>query len=62
MNSMRGVLSMKIPTSQGDIAQFLVTEAKNQKLAKQGQKIAIVVSTNEDQVEEKNVLEILSVE
>jgi hypothetical protein len=36
MNSMRGILSMKIPTSQGDIASFLVAEAKNQKLAKQG--------------------------
>jgi len=64
MCSMRGVLGLKIPTFQGqdNIIQFLMQEAKNQKMAKVGAKIAVVHGSNEETVEESNILKILDVE
>ena len=60
---MRGVIGFKIPTFQGteNVIQFVVSEAKNMKLCKTGQKVAVIHGTNEETPDESNILKILDI-
>ena len=63
MNTMRGVVGFKIPTFQGteNVIQFVCSEAKNMKLAKAGDKVAVIHGTNEETPDESNIMKILDI-
>ena len=64
MNTMRGVIGLKIPTFQGtdNVIQFLISEAKSMELVKSGDKSAVIHGTNEDTPDESNIMKILDIE
>ena len=60
MNVTRGVFGMSIPTYNADmVISQCITQSKDLKLIKAGQKIAVIHGTNEDSPDESNVMKIL---
>lgn len=60
MNVTRGVFGMKIPTYNADqVISQCITQSKEHKLIKSGQKIAVIHGTNEDSPDESNIMKIL---
>ena len=59
----RGVMGLKVSTLQGseNIIHHVIQEAKNMKLTKTGQKVAVVHATNEDTPDESCVMKVLDV-
>jgi pyruvate kinase len=60
MNSTRGVFGMLIPSYNADqVVGNVLAQAKESKMIKPGQKVALVHGTNEETPDESNVMKIL---
>ena len=60
MNSSRGIFGVPISSyNENEVVAQCINTAKDQKMVKAGQKIAMVFGTNEDAPDESNVMKIM---